>query len=546
VIPKVIHFVWIGPPMPDWAKRNIAEFRRLNPEHEIRLHGKEALHPDYRKVYDLADGMLCTQSDLIRYSVLEQFGGWYFDVDYWPFRPVDDIVHAYRLDGEKVLTTEQRGQRNRLLHVTNSVLASAPRAAGWAYVRERIREICVRPSRCGLGPALWTKMVAQRPDLFRVARWSYFCPAPIGDAVPRYQQILAGATPWQALWDRLAETHGQLPFAMHLWLGGRPTLPTYDPAADGVPGDADARRLEGLRVGLTATRAQWLDWEQPFQATAKGLERLGCDVQVAVPEKWPVFHQPRLVVVWNGRKAPYSHIAAGARSAGIPTIVMEHGFFDRRRYSQLDHEGILHWASWRKHLARPAPAEGAARLADVWPHRLRPVRPRQTGYVLVLGQVYGDSQLDESPINHGDHLQKAVAKALPDGLHAVFRPHPRRAKSTAVGPYMPACAAKTLEEAVAGARFAVTINSNSGNEALALGCPVLAFGPALYLAGGVARRARKETLAADLAAMRDGWAPEPGRVTNYLHWLVARQWNVHELASGHVLARLVHQAMGSR
>jgi hypothetical protein len=31
MIPKRIHFIWFGPPMPAWAERNIEEFRRLNP-----------------------------------------------------------------------------------------------------------------------------------------------------------------------------------------------------------------------------------------------------------------------------------------------------------------------------------------------------------------------------------------------------------------------------------------------------------------------------------------------------------------------------------
>jgi len=45
-IPKIIHFFWTGPAMPEWAERNIQEFRRLNPDHEIRIHGEEVILPE--------------------------------------------------------------------------------------------------------------------------------------------------------------------------------------------------------------------------------------------------------------------------------------------------------------------------------------------------------------------------------------------------------------------------------------------------------------------------------------------------------------------
>lgn len=37
-IPKIIHFVWIGPEMPEWAKANIEEFKRLNQGFTIKIH----------------------------------------------------------------------------------------------------------------------------------------------------------------------------------------------------------------------------------------------------------------------------------------------------------------------------------------------------------------------------------------------------------------------------------------------------------------------------------------------------------------------------
>jgi len=96
-----------------------------------------------------------------------------------------------------------------------------------------------------------------------------------------------------------------------------------------------------------------------------------------------------------------------------------------------------------------------------------------------------------------------------------------------------------LAAALAGARFVVTINSTAGNEALAAGVPVLAFGPALYTMVGVARQTTVKTLKENLAAMLNGWVPEQAAVENYLRWLAARQWTAEELARGDALRDIV-------
>jgi len=166
--------------------------------------------------------------------------------------------------------------------------------------------------------------------------------------------------------------------------------------------------------------------------------------------------------------------------------------------------------------------------------------------VLVLGQVPGDSQMDESQISRPDDLVQVITKAMPKGLRPVFRPHPRQARRAAMPTGMRPSKAPTLADAVAEARFAVTVNSNAGNECLALGCPVLAFGPAVYLQAGVARQATVKTLAEDLMTMVEGWTPDPERVSNYLCWLACRQWNVKELAGGSVLACLLQKALQHR
>jgi len=327
---------------------------------------------------------------------------------------------------------------------------------------------------------------------------------------------------------------------MHLWANGSPELPVPPRKAlaelDGNPDGPFA----GLRACLAALPIQWNDTTQPFRAVAQGLAAAGFTVVVAdlgdAPQELVTSD---LLALWNGRKSTYGQLAASARRFGLPVLCVEHGFFDRRAHVQIDHEGILHWASWRRELRNPASKEGAERLARVWPKPIEPFRKRD-GTILVIGQLRGDSQLAESEITVPADLERLVARSLPEGVGAVFRPHPkaRRQRSN----HLPLSKAATLEEAVRDARFAVMVNSNSGNECLALGCPVLCFGPALYAQASVAHGTTIKTFRKDLAAMLAGWHPDDAAVRNYLHWLACRQWNADDLADGRVLAELARRA----
>ncbi len=99
--------------------------------------------------------------------------------------------------------------------------------------------------------------------------------------------------------------------------------------------------------------------------------------------------------------------------------------------------------------------------------------------------------------------------------------------------------AETLEDAVARARFCVTINSNAGSEALALGCPVLCFGPALYEMGHVAVKTSRKTLMADILDLLAGACPTQDAVVNYLYHLACHQYGLDELRRGDCLRRIM-------
>ncbi|HUU31272.1 MAG TPA: glycosyltransferase [Phycisphaerae bacterium] len=546
MIPRILHLVWIGDaPMPPWAERNLDAFRRLNPDYDIRIHGEEVLLDRYRAVYDRITE-LCSRADLLRYSALQRYGGgFYFDVDYWPMRPLDDIVRAWNLDGRTMFITEQNGHMNPKLTHNNGVLAATAECPAWTEINAAVDHAATGPlGRCTFGPVLMTELQKRSPGLFTVGEWPWFYPAGPGRAGRLYSVCADGR---QDYMRRVAPTGGQYPFAMHLWAGGKSEIRQSSPDMIAhLPPTTSDGPWAGLRVAFPMIEAQWRDQTQCFRSICEGLAAIGCDVEVRKLHDDDPLETADLCVNWNGRKGHYRRIADMARKRGTPTLHVEHGFFDRRECVQIDHAGILHWASWRDQLATPAPADGARRLARVWPHDLKPFRKRK-GYVLVLGQIKGDAQLIESEIREPTPLDKMLHRSLErHGLEGRFRPHPRSPDALAreIPPHFcPRNPGSTLEEDIAGARFAVTINSNAGNECLALGCPVLCFGPALYAQGGVALQTPQTDFQKNLKIMVDGWRPATAVVRNYLHWLACRQWNQAELRQGDVLADLIGRAM---
>lgn len=96
-LPKIIHFIWIGSSIPDWARDNIAQFKLLNPDYRIMIHGEEIMLPFFQDAYNgiTNEHIYSRRSDILRICALLRHGGWYFDCDFLPFRPINDIYREY-------------------------------------------------------------------------------------------------------------------------------------------------------------------------------------------------------------------------------------------------------------------------------------------------------------------------------------------------------------------------------------------------------------------------------------------------------------------
>ena len=98
MIPKLIHRIWLGPPMPPEHEAFGRRWEELYPDWEMWLWGEAALaglgmqNQDlYDRAEELAPGFEGQlRSDVARYEILYRYGGLYVDTDFEPLRSFED------------------------------------------------------------------------------------------------------------------------------------------------------------------------------------------------------------------------------------------------------------------------------------------------------------------------------------------------------------------------------------------------------------------------------------------------------------------------
>jgi len=95
-IPKIIHQVWIGSPLPQKYKSLIESWKRYHPDWlHILWTDKELdeLGLINKKLYDAATNM-GEKSDIAKYELVYRFGGLYVDTDFECLMPFDILNHS--------------------------------------------------------------------------------------------------------------------------------------------------------------------------------------------------------------------------------------------------------------------------------------------------------------------------------------------------------------------------------------------------------------------------------------------------------------------
>lgn len=92
MIPKIIHFIWLGPtPIPEYAKSNISKWKELYPDYEIKLWVDiDFISNNLLEFYNDNQLHVAFKADIARYHILQKHGGLYFDTDFKPLKRIPD------------------------------------------------------------------------------------------------------------------------------------------------------------------------------------------------------------------------------------------------------------------------------------------------------------------------------------------------------------------------------------------------------------------------------------------------------------------------
>lgn len=197
-----------------------------------------------------------------------------------------------------------------------------------------------------------------------------------------------------------------------------------------------------------------LNWGQAFH---DGLRRHGVGVRI-VGEYAPA----DLVIMWGTRR---TDLIARAKADGCRVCILERGYLgDRMRWTSVSFGGGLNGrAEFR------GPFNDARRFETHFADLMKPWR-RQDGYALILGQVPGDMSVRDA--NIGARYVDWADTLLRRGIAVKFRPHPKADRRRFIN-LEPMAANVSLAEALAGASWALTWNSNGGVDAVMAGVPTV-------------------------------------------------------------------------
>ena len=116
MIPKIIHYFWSGGPKTELAEKCLASWRRYAPDYEIREWTLEDLGDSCSRTKDEIPSFVreaievrkwAFVSDWVRFAVLKEHGGVYFDLDQELVKPISELpegewVASLRLPSGKV------------------------------------------------------------------------------------------------------------------------------------------------------------------------------------------------------------------------------------------------------------------------------------------------------------------------------------------------------------------------------------------------------------------------------------------------------------
>ena len=99
IIPKIIHQVWIGSPVPPVFEKYCKTWREMHPDWQYILWTDEKVKNEFmplynQSFYDESESM-GVKSDLLKWEIVYRYGGVYVDMDFECLKPLDILHYMY-------------------------------------------------------------------------------------------------------------------------------------------------------------------------------------------------------------------------------------------------------------------------------------------------------------------------------------------------------------------------------------------------------------------------------------------------------------------
>ena len=161
-IPLKFHMIWIGDtPIPEYVSQNFLSWKKLMPHWEARLWLNNDINCDefsqeiIEKIHLAQKG--AQKADILRYHIIEKYGGFYIDADTIAIRCLDPIVY---MNYDLVLYHDNVVSWN---YICNSPFGASPH-------HPVLKEACKRVMNAELntfdvnmktGPLLWGTVISE-------------------------------------------------------------------------------------------------------------------------------------------------------------------------------------------------------------------------------------------------------------------------------------------------------------------------------------------------------------------------------------------------
>jgi hypothetical protein len=98
-VPRTVHLVWLGSPIPPQVERLCADITRHDPGVEVRVWADADLAWLQNRESLLAEPRMSAKADLARFEILSTHGGIYLDADFRVYRPLEPVFAAIDAHG---------------------------------------------------------------------------------------------------------------------------------------------------------------------------------------------------------------------------------------------------------------------------------------------------------------------------------------------------------------------------------------------------------------------------------------------------------------